>query len=275
MKPRPGNFTAIDPAAQPHQKMRTIHRVSLSFALAAVLGLAASPAGAQGIVLPCGGGTGGTFTCSQAGGDLEAEVTFAFSTADLMVTLTNISEIDVTGASQVLTAVFFDIAGDPALTPDSAMIATGSTVIPSGSPTGGGNVGGEWAFKWGLSGAPGDANFGISSAGLGLFGDANFGGANLEGPGSGAVDGPQYGITSAAAFDDPSTYNGRFTPLIQNSVKFTLGGPPYGSPLTASNVSVVYGTSLGAPIPEPASLLLLGSGLVGLGAGAWRRSRRS
>jgi hypothetical protein len=130
----------------------------------------------------------------------------------------------------------------------------------------------------------GGADEGISSSGYGLFSGATFPGPNLEPPA--ALDGLQYGITSAG--DNPFTGNAAVTggnplsknPLIKNSVVFTLSGLPSGfDPLTLNaitNVSFQYGTSLaepnvlgggpggGAPVPEPSSVLLLGSGLIGL-----------
>jgi hypothetical protein len=151
------------------------------------------------------------------------------------------------------------------LKPVSAVLGTGSSVLFG--PDGGGNVGGEWAYASGLSGAPGGAAEGISSAGFGLFGAANFGGPNLDDPES--VGGLNYGITSLG--DDPTTKNKAVTgkdPLIQNAVVFTLSGLPEGFDLasaTITNVSFQYGTSLSetnVPVPEPATMLLFGSGLI-------------
>ena len=233
----------------------------LALTLAAGLALAANPA------------AGAPITFSASTGSLSASATFDVSGSNLIITLTNASSADVTGASQLLTALFFDIAAGPTLTPVSAVLASGNTVVPSGSPDGGGNVGGEWAYASGLSGAP--ASLGISAAGFGFFGNANFNGPNLEGPGSGAVDGPQYGITSAG--DDPSTYEGRPTPLIKNSAVFTLSGLPNDPQFDPShsifNVSFQYGTSLGEQnlpgeppdlggVPEPGFLFALGFGLI-------------
>jgi hypothetical protein len=159
------------------------------------------------------------------------------------------------------------------LTPVSATLYGGSTVWFG--LDGGGNVGGEWAYVDGLSGAPNGADEGVSSAGLGLFGDANFGGANLQGPT--AVNGGPYGITSAG--DNPLTGNAAVTggeALITNSVKFVLSGLPGGWTADAehiSNVSFQYGTTLLDPnIPEPTAFVLAAMGIASAGMLLRRRS---
>jgi len=175
-----------------------------------------------------------------------------------------------------LTAVFFDI--DPttvALTPVSAKLA-GSTVY-FGTSGVDGNVGGEWAYGSGLTGAPGNAGLGTSSSGFNLFGQANFNGDNLQGPA--AVDGLQYGITSAG--DDPATGNTPVTgenALIKNAVTFTFrtsGPDPIAS---IRNVSFQYGTGLTEPritsiVPIPASVWSSFAMLGLLGIGQLRKKK--
>jgi len=223
-------------------------------------------------------------------GDLSASAEFEIVGNDLQVILTNTSGADVLEQKHVLTAAFFDMAGDPDLTPKSAELYGGSTVVNvrgkgDGTDGDGKTVGGEWAYR-DVSGTSIPHGYGISSSGVGdIFGVPDlFPGNNLQGPES--PDGIQYGITSAG--DDITTGNKAVTggtrknriSLIQNSVIFLLSGLPDNFTLAGiTNVSFNYGTDLntippnGGVIPEPASLAVWGA-LAGVGLVAGCRRRR-
>src|SRR5262245_59111694 len=102
-----------------------------------------------------------TFTFST--GDRAASATFDTSGTRLIVTLTNTSTADVMVPTDVLTAVFFSLTGDPNLGRVSAILNTGSTVIYDSQPAGG-VVGGEWAYNPNIT--VGSSTQGISSTGL-------------------------------------------------------------------------------------------------------------
>ena len=212
-----------------------------------------------------------------ASGNLAASVVFNLSGSTLTVTLTNTSLFDTLVPADVLTGVFFDIDSAPVtLTPGSAVLGAGSSVL-WGTTDPGEVVGGEWAYA-GYIGAstPGGQDYGISSAGLGVFGAGSFPGTNLSGPVS--VNGMQYGIVSAGNI--ASTGNQAVTgsnPLIDNSVVFTFSVSPNFNPYLITNVAFQYGTSFSEPrlsVPEPSSLLLLALSSVFV-AGARRSLRRS
>jgi hypothetical protein len=232
--------------------------------------------------LAVGAPTAGAVSVGFFGSSGLLAASVAFSQAapggNLTVTLTNTGTADTLLPSDVLTAVFFSLAGDPVLTRISAVLGPGSSVIydPDGQPPGG-VVGGEWAYRGGLTGLPLGASAGISSVGVGLFGPGDrFPGSDLAPPAS--PDGINYGIVSAG--DDPATGNPGLTGSggqIKNSVVFTLGVPVgYAlGPGSVSNVSFQYGSSLEQPnlaaIPEPGAAGLLAGGLAALGALGWRR----
>jgi hypothetical protein len=247
--------------------------LNLSRVLCAVIGIiiAAAPSAEATPITFVGTGTG---VNAQP---LSAKATFVVSGGDLIVTLSNISTADVNNPADILTAVFFRLAGNPALTPVSALLGPNSTVF-FGSANGG-NVGGEWAYDANTGGGQG-----IGSAGFGIFGGANFNGPNLHGPT--AVAGINYGITSAG--DDILTGNSAVTggfPLISGSVVFTLSGigPGFNPDTDIIDVTFQYGSSLSEPsirgtkieqlqhTPEPSSIFLLGSGILVL---AWRLRKR-
>lgn len=217
------------------------------------------------------------------GSNLAARATFDVVAGNLTVLLENIGG-DVLVPADVLTGLFFDIAGVGTLGTVSAVLGTGSTVVddPDGQPAGG-VVGGEWAYKDGI-GAPLGATEGIGSAGYGLFGPGDlFPGVDLDSPAS--PNGMNYGLLSAA--DNGATGNAAVTggePFIKSSVLFTLSGIGVNfDPAAAgviSKVSFQYGTALTEPnlpgcvlgtpgcdspdlpdVPEPTTMLLVGSGL--------------
>jgi hypothetical protein len=224
---------------------------------------------------------GADITYLGAGGSLTATVAFAQSGTDLIITLSNTTLADVQAQEDVLTAVFFTLAGNPVLTKTSAVVPAGSTVY-FGITDPGGVVGGEWAYNPALKKAPFDAQLGIGSAGFSanaeFDGTMMFPGNNLDG--NAGPDGISYGILSAG--DNTTTGNSAVTggnPLIKNSVVFTMGLPT-NYVLTASSISDVsfqYGTALnepndpGALIPEPSSIALAAAGIGLLGLFGRRR----
>ena len=223
-----------------------------------------------GVLAACGSSASATIlTAAASQGNLAASVTFDAQGSNLVVTLTNTSLADVLVPADVLTALFFDFGSSLVLTPASAVLGAGS-VVHFGGTDPGGVVGGEWAYRAALAGAPHGAAYGISSSGFSLFGPPDlFPGNDLSPPVS--PNGLNYGITSTG--DDVTTGNSVVTggvPLIQQSVVFTLSGLPAGFDPSASihNISFQYGTGLTEPnvpfVPGPTSGFIALSGALAL-----------
>ena len=183
---------------------------------------------------------------SFASGDRAASANFNQVGTSLVVTLTNTFAGDTLDSSHLLTALFFDIAAPLSAVGGSATITAGTIFGAACSPgpcTGATtNVGGEWEYLGGLAGTPNGATKGISSTGLGLFGDANLNGPNLDDPT--ALNGANFGLSSAG--DNTATGNGGLlgVPFVKNSTVFSLGGLTAGQNYTISNVFFLYGTAL-------------------------------
>ena len=221
-----------------------------------------------------------TFIASASPTDARsASVTFDTSSdgSTLVITLTNTSLAAPVSAHDILTGLFFDIAGNPLLKPVDAVCLgygqPGGCAITNGFPDAGstlpGEVSGQWSYRDKADLAYG-ADYGISSTFLGgLFNNPAFGFPGDVISGRGSID---YGITTA---NDPCvdpTNPGcglgvnnsiLWRPEISDSVVFYLSGlaPGFDPSTTISNVTFNSGTTLSA-LPEPPTFALLGFGVL-------------
>ena len=206
--------------------------------------------------------------------NLAAKATFVQDGTYLKIILQNTATIGAAVPEDALTGVYFTLSG-VTLTPVRAVLGAGSTVLQPYSGTGvdaNGEVGGEFAYRSGVSGLPSGANLVVASVGMDILGPHDlFPGADLCPPLS--PDGLNYGIVSSIAANANNKV--KDVPLIQDTVIFTLAGLPSTYDLAAnldlSDVMFNYGTGFnpmyGVPVPGAAVLGGIGLVLVGL----WRR----
>jgi hypothetical protein len=230
---------------------------------------------------------------SDGSNTLQAKVSFSVSGSHLVIDLSNTATFKTLGPSDILTAVYFDIKGNPKLSNPTAVVATGSVLFQTPSQsilktpaslmfksTPGG-----WDYESGGTKSVSE-NYGFGTAGLDRFAGGTSSGGN-GGPGN-------YGVAQNEAFTSFSGYlnNNKKstdpTPLVKDTVEFTLSGLPTTFKLSdISDVRFQYGTSLSGPsvsgafqgpptvqavAPEPSSLVLAALGALGfLGYGLRKR----
>jgi len=225
-------------------------------------------------------------------GNLSAEVRFWQEGNKLMIQLINTSLVDPVDGAGVLTALFFNVDGQPTLAPVSAVIASGSRLLyPIRQPSDGVSVGGEWAYRAGDVKSPGSMEYGLSATGFNaIFKPADrFPGESLINNGNSMSD-ISFGLVGPGkVLDGKDKAMYASNPFIQTSIIFTLTGLPETFDLMydITNVWFQYGTSLNNPyltstriiqrweeeiinppdppvVPEPATLSLLAAGAMGL-----------
>jgi hypothetical protein len=223
-----------------------------------------------------------TITATGSDSGHSASALFSLVGQTLNITLSNTysngSNFEF-GQTDVLSGVYFDIAGNPALTKSSAILASGSKIMLQGSDvtsteTTDGDVGGVWGFKSGTLSTL-SQDYGISSAGLGIFGSSDmFHSGSLPHQQGSPPDGVDYGLMplDTTNFTHDNFLNQAF---IQSSVKFEFMGFT-GSLSDISNVRFQYGAtltdfSMSGTVPEPSTCVLLASAAVGIAC--WMRRR--
>jgi hypothetical protein len=227
----------------------------------------------------------------QTGVVLRASATFVISNLDLVVTLSNLGTSNTNSPGDIVTGVFFDVAGNPALTPVSATVGPDSKVIGHHQPIINGDVGEEWAYNGDLVDAPAGDVYGISSTKLksSFFKKSElfpFPDGKIRG--TSPLSGAQFGITSLNDVLNDELGGLKNKPLIQNTVVFVFSLPSNLSSLTVEDISDVtfqYGTSIKkglditgemvAQVPEPSTVTLVALSLVGALALTRSRTRHS
>ncbi len=254
--------------------MRLVTRIALALALSAPLvGLGGHGARATAATFD------GSFTNPASSQTDTAEAVFSVSGQELTLVLTNTSTFGQYQNPDVLSGLFFNISGSPALTGVSAT-ASGLVDPATAGPQ---DVSHAWAFEQSASGYTGGAatlqqtRYGVAAAGFSSL-SPSFG---KSGFGSGKADNTQGLDYSIVGPDFRSIKGNGAGTLVEDSVTFLFSGLPQSFSLSdISDVVFAYGTApdytvaaasttgtsmSSAAVPEPASLALLLPGLITLG----------
>lgn len=184
----------------------------------------------------------------------------------LQITVSNTGQVAPADESGVIGALFFNLNGDPALTPVSMSLGAGSSIV-----NGSGDPSPNWRYDAGLNG-PGGATQGVSAAGYGLFGSrGNFcSGANC----GNLLQGIDWGLVDAAYIAGSGNGSIAGEPMILDTAVFQLSGISSGfdPSVDVSNVSAQFTATLTDSVniagidppgvPEPSAYCLIGTGMI-------------
>jgi hypothetical protein len=230
-------------------------------ALALGLTSSAASAGTITFVTPAGATTGG--------GPVNASATFITGANTVSVTLTNL-QANITDVAQAITDVFFTLnGGNESLASITNSSAARITVAGNGTVTSAGAGTGDWKLD-------------LTNASSGELHLCDIGGTPCGSGPEGAILGPPGAGGVYTAANGSIAGNNAHNPFISQSASWTLTVPGVTADTVVTAVTFSFGTTAGinvpgipptrTPVPEPASLTLLGTGFVYLSSRLRRRA---
>lgn len=240
--------------------MKKLGWVSLS-----ALALLAASSRSEAVIFNFAGVSG-----SGSGDILHASVEFLVSGTTLTVIVTNTDNNAAFNGADVLSSVYFDIAGNPTLSNGNATLTSGSSLVLKNNQAPGSTnpLNNEWFFQAPNPGVGRMYSFGATGA-IG-FSPQNDSFDKVFHGGTGAGGGnDDYGLVPTSGITVGSNTN----VYANNSMTFTFDLSSSISESDIVGVSVSYGSNgTTVLVPEPASLGVVAAGLIAILAR--RRAKR-
>ena len=239
--------------------------------------LSAGLIAAAGALVAVSGAGAQTVSFGGASGNYSGDAVFGFAAGQVTITIYNNNNNSSQSDGNGIIAIGFDLSGNPSLTVDDSAVvgdelgytatskSKGTLAVSKSSVTDGPagssqSMANPWSLDLDQSGYP-----------TYLLGELN------SGQPSDLVLNPSEGANPSVEQHSPS---------LESGATFTLDSATITAATTASNIEVYFGTErsnnlptgtavpAGGPLPIPATLPLVGGGLLGLGLIALRQRRQ-